>query len=154
MSEARIIKCRPRILENDTYAASVCPAIYAAATAALTDAEAFREELFAATATEAGYPYWADALGLKIDYLVATSIRRIGLRWYLQRGGTFNMAYLRELVSGYAGSSEITFAEDVNQLTITIPSSMPAEQFERMRKSIEAQKPMHLTVIYAGSISL
>lgn len=154
MSVTRTENDRPRILDNDPYAEYICPALYHAAAEAMTDAEAFLEELFAATATEAGYPYWADALGIKVSYDIARMIRRLGLPWYLQRGGTFTINYFRELVSPYVNPESLVIEEDVNELRVTVPSTMDADRFQQMTRLIDAQKPAHLRIIWAGSLTI
>lgn len=154
MSVTRTENDRPRILDEDTYADYICPALYHAAAAAMTDAEAFLEELFAATTTEAGYPYWADALGIKVSYDIVRMIRRIGLPWYLQRGGTFTMSYFRELVSNYVNPDSLVIEENINELRVTVPSTMDADRFQYMTRLIEAQKPAHLKIIWSGSLTI
>lgn len=154
MAITRFENDRPRILEADQYAAYLCPALYHAAAEAMADAELFLEELFASTATEASYPHWADALGIKASFAAVQAMRRVGLPYYLQRGGMFSLEYLRALVSPFVDPDLLGIEEGLNTIQITVPSSLSAAAFERMQKTIEAQRPLHLTVTYAGSISI
>lgn len=146
---------RPAVMERDTYASGICPALLRGAKTIWADIAAYTDELFAATATELGFPLWTDALGIKLTF-AELAARGLSAADYLQRGGTFNAARITEIAEKCLGSrvAEIKISEESNLVIITMPSGTTAEQFAAMYDAIEAERPLHVDVRLAGSISL
>lgn len=146
---------RPVVMERDAYASGICPELLRGAKTIWPDIAAYTEELFAATATELGFPLWAEALGIKLTF-AELSARGFAVTDYLQRGGTFSAARVREIAEKCLGSrvAEVEITEESNLVVITMPSGTSEAQFAAMYDAIEAERPLHVDVRLAGSMSL
>ncbi len=153
MSNSRVQMNRPRIYDNDTFAADIAAAIHGKAAALWSDVETFVDQLFAATATAEGYPSWAEALGIPLTYSQILG-RRDGICQWLLRGGTFDRAYVEGLIFRHTGTNDFEIEESVNWITIYLPQSVTPQQKYNLMTAMMAEKPMHTSFVVMARQSL
>lgn len=153
MSLYRTRQDRPNVMERDAYASGVCPPLLFGAELIWNDIKAFQRELFAALATELGFPYWAEALGIPLTY-EEMQARDVAITDYLQRGGTFDRNRVVEIVERYTGSRSVEIEDDINVVVITLPNDTTERQFAAIHDAIEAERPLHVDVRFAGSMPI
>lgn len=149
----RVQKNRPRIYDNDTFAADVAAAMHGKAASLWYDVETFVDQLFAKTAGEEGFPYWAEALGIPLTYSL-TQARRDGIRQWLLKGGTFNREHVEALIRRHIGSVSFTIEESVNWIDIYIPMTVSAAARYQLMTALLSEKPMHVGFSVQGRQSL
>lgn len=137
-------KNRPKVYGNDRYAAMLCGALYTVTSKVWQDAEIFKAQLFACSATEDGYDLWSDYLSLTNK--ITTGGKFPSILEHLQSDCTFTKSSVDVRIKKVLGNILYTITEGVNTVSIVLPDSIEKAKVSALRLELEKIRPLHINV--------
>lgn len=134
----------PKVYEKDRYAAVFCEALHLATTKVWSDAEKFKAQLFAHTATEAGYELWLSYLSLTNKTTSRNKLPTI--LEHLQSDCSFTRSSVDARIKKILGNVFYAVTEGVNSVSILIPDSISEAKVSALRIELEKIRPLHLNL--------
>lgn len=144
MSDKITSKNRPKVYGEDRYAAAFCNALHEATTKVWGDVELFKRQLFAHTATEAGFELWTDFLS--ITNKKSSGGKLPSILEHLQSDCTFTKNSVDARIKKVLGSILYTITEGVNTVSIVLPDSIEKAKVSALRLELEKIRPLHINV--------
>lgn len=144
MSDKITSKNRPKVYVEDRYAAAFCDALHETTTKVWEDVELFKRQLFAHTATEAGFGLWTDFLS--ITNKISSGGKLPLILEHLQSDCTFTKNSVDSIIKKVLGSILYTITEGVNTVSIVLPDSVEKAKVSALKLELEKIRPLHINV--------
>lgn len=144
MSDKITSKNRPKVYVEDRYAAAFCDALHETTTKVWEDVELFKRQLFAHTATEAGFGLWTDFLS--ITNKISSGGKLPLILEHLQSDCTFTKNSVDSRIKKVLGSILYTITEGVNTVSIVLPDSVEKAKVSALKLELEKIRPLHINV--------
>lgn len=136
-------KDRPKVYENDHYAAEICGALYTATVKVWNDVEIFKAQLFATSISEDGYDLWANYLSLTNR---SAGGKLPSILDHLQSDCSFTKSSVDARIKKVLGNVLYTITEGVNTVSIILPDSIEKEKISSLKIELEKIRPLHINV--------